>query len=144
MQRKFGIGIVVRNHDGQLLHYGSLLCQGEPPPKEAEALALAEALKWIRDKQLGATLVETDCQQLHQALMRTGHDDTEFGRITAECKLLLMHQPLTEVSWVRRECNIVADAIAKRAIHMVDPVHGTTSPDWMLTLLEDICPTLDH
>ncbi|CAN1323399.1 hypothetical protein LINPERPRIM_LOCUS32719 [Linum perenne] len=121
--------MIARDWEGQLIQYKSLIRQWKPPPREAEAYGHVEALRWIHTMQVREVIVETGCQQVQQALTRNDRDDTEFGRIIEECRRLLDCQLITEVVWVRRECNMVADAIEKRAIHVDDSEYGTTSLD---------------
>ncbi|CAN1243813.1 hypothetical protein LINPERPRIM_LOCUS5837 [Linum perenne] len=79
--------------------------------------------------QVGPVFVETDCRTVQQALGRQDQDNTEFGRIIEECRRLLACQPLCKVVFVRRECNRVADAIAKQSVHLTNPTVGGASPD---------------
>ncbi|CAN1844657.1 Putative ribonuclease H protein At1g65750 [Linum perenne] len=143
-QRKVGIGIVARDSEGRLLGLTHRLLSGVLSPKEAEAQGLVEAIRWAITMQLGPMTFETDCQVVYHAATHDLQDNTEFGGILRECRRLLHTQPLWLVSYVRRECNRVADALAKRAIYLPDSSLELASPDWLVTLLEDVCPVLNH
>ncbi|CAN1154315.1 Putative ribonuclease H protein At1g65750 [Linum perenne] len=143
-RRAFGIGLIARDHTGRVLSLAHIVHAGVPTPREAETYGMEKAIEWSLALHLGPVIIETDCETVQQAIGSQNHDATEFGNIVRRCKRRLTHQPHITVVFVRRECNRVADAIAKRSVYMSDPSIGQTSPDWLETLLTDFCPILDH
>ncbi|CAN1272361.1 hypothetical protein LINPERPRIM_LOCUS14518 [Linum perenne] len=103
--------------------------RGVPTAKEVEAHGLMEALRWTLTMQRGLVIIETDSMVVCQALEGRSRDDTEFGRTVRGCSWLLSHQLLCKVTFVRRECNKVADAIAKWCIYLTNPTLREASPD---------------
>ncbi|CAN1292990.1 hypothetical protein LINPERPRIM_LOCUS21820 [Linum perenne] len=59
---------------------------------------------------------EADCQLVQQVLIRQDLDTTEFGDLISECRRLLGNQLFSKVCYVRRESNMITDALAKRSM----------------------------
>ncbi|CAN1227220.1 hypothetical protein LINPERPRIM_LOCUS2783 [Linum perenne] len=142
--RSHGMGMVARDSNGGLLGARQLVCAGVPPVKEAEASCLREAIRWAMELGRRPVIFETDSLMVKQAVGGRSADITEFGRIVDECRSLLFSQPQFKVVFVRRECNRIADALAKRSLYSTDPVIGEVTPDWLVTLLADVCQVLEH
>ncbi|XP_074378191.1 uncharacterized protein LOC141719717 [Apium graveolens] len=64
--RSIGCGVVIRNDQGMFLAVRSKKLQGVWSPKEAETLALKEALSWLIELQYKECIVESDSKTLVQ------------------------------------------------------------------------------
>jgi hypothetical protein len=78
----------------------SLLAAAQEPHRsdivvftEAEAHALKAAILWLGELGLSKVQIELDCLLVVQAINNRSSDQTEFGVIIDECKLLLVNYP---------------------------------------------------
>ncbi|MCI55673.1 60S ribosomal protein L23, partial [Trifolium medium] len=51
---------------------------GVPPPEEAEAWALKEAITWVRELELSRVVIELDCLLVVNAIKESSNNHTEF------------------------------------------------------------------
>ncbi|CAN1176910.1 hypothetical protein LINPERHAP2_LOCUS32791 [Linum perenne] len=111
---------------------------GVVPAKEAEAWALAEAMRWMQE--LGHKIVEfeSDAKVVVDNLARFESDDTEYGDILNKCRELLDRNPGFEVSFCRRDGNRVAHTLAQQSWNHVSPIYGVLPP-CIQDLLNDVC-----
>ena len=86
---KLGLGIILRDESGDLLPYKMLKLLGLHAVKESEALALLEAISWVRTLSCNKVLFEIDSQMVVNALAYGSRDNTKFGVLTISCHLLL-------------------------------------------------------
>ncbi|CAN1336164.1 hypothetical protein LINPERPRIM_LOCUS37035 [Linum perenne] len=89
-------------------------------------------------------IYETDCLNVVHGVRREEESHTEFGELITRCRTALRMQPQAEVVFVRRDGNRAAHTVARRSIQSVGLDLGSTSPDWFLDVLADVCPILDH
>lgn len=54
-----GLGFVIRNHVGKFVGAKCFLWKGKQLVKEAEALGIQEALRWVKSLGIERVLVET-------------------------------------------------------------------------------------
>ncbi|CAN1254127.1 Putative ribonuclease H protein At1g65750 [Linum perenne] len=142
--RRQGLGMVARDAEGGLLGVKQTVIPGVSIVKEAEASCLREAIWWAMEMGLAQVIFETDSLSVQQAVEAGYADATEFGKIVGECRALLLAQPQFKVAFVRRECNRIADALAKRSLYSTVPSVGEVTPDWLVTMLDDVCQIADH
>ena len=108
-----GIGVVIRNGDGQVM---ASLSQQIPLPStviEVEALAACRAL--ILEQEIGFTRVvlEGDSQTLITALKTDSHTLAHFGHIVQDIQYLASSLSDVSYSHVRNQCNTVAHSLAR-------------------------------
>ncbi|CAN1292991.1 hypothetical protein LINPERPRIM_LOCUS21820 [Linum perenne] len=111
-----GMGMMARDWAGNLVSYKQQIRPGVPTPQEVEARCLVEALRWAANMGWSRVCFEADCQLVQQVLIRQDLDTTEFGDLISECRRLLGNQLFSKVCYVRRESNMITDALAKRSM----------------------------
>ncbi|VFQ65841.1 unnamed protein product [Cuscuta campestris] len=90
VDRYVGLGFIVRDYEGRFVAAKSIKCRGSFGPREAEAIAVKEALSWIKSKGWKQVLVETDCKEVVDSLNSTIMDWSYFNSIIEDCKRLQM------------------------------------------------------
>lgn len=103
-------------------------------PKEAEAVAIREALSWLRDKALDNIIVESDALQVINCI-RGQQDDSHCGLVVGDCSQLLGSFTNVSIRFVRRSANVVAHVCAKAAIFISGLKEWTTPPDFLSSVL---------
>ncbi|CAN1287004.1 Putative ribonuclease H protein At1g65750 [Linum perenne] len=139
--RQYGVGAVLRDSSGAFKGMMQRRFSGTLSPKEVEALALCEAIKWTSASGLHGVIFEVDCTMVSQAMCKEGgeRDRTEFGRIIEECRRELRRLRSSTIVAVRRNSNRVAHAIARNSRYLARTYVGEGPPEWLVTVLDDIC-----
>ncbi|CAN1300327.1 Putative ribonuclease H protein At1g65750 [Linum perenne] len=135
-----GAGMILRNHNGDVLAFKAMNSRGCPNAKTCEALALREAIIWLKSKGIRNVVIETDAQLVCSALGKEETDTTEFGDVISQCRDML--DPLMIIRHVRRSGNETAHALARQSRNLVTPLVGVTLPFWLADALGCIC--LEH
>ncbi|XP_074378344.1 uncharacterized protein LOC141719879 [Apium graveolens] len=81
---------VVRDHNGRLIEAESKCRRGTMSPDLAEALSVREALSWLKEKDYGNIVIESDCLQVVQAIRSSFICVSYLGRVVSECHCLLV------------------------------------------------------
>lgn len=68
VNRKMGFGFVLRDENASFIAAKEVPWEGFFSPSEAEAIAVREALKWIKVLHLDQVQVETDCLKVVQSI----------------------------------------------------------------------------
>lgn len=109
------IGLVIRDHDGQVVLTAWKVLQMCLSVEEAEATACLEgvqlAVEWIGKP----TVRFSDCFYIVKALQDRMVDTTRYSSIINEIKTSMMLLPKVKVSKIGRECNRVAHELARLA-----------------------------
>lgn len=92
----------------------SEIFHGQVRPELAEAVAVKEALSWVKDKQWREVVIETDCLVVVQAIRSKVPMTSPFGSIIMECRSLVVELN-TEVLFVHRSANMAAHFIARES-----------------------------
>ena len=87
-------------------------------PKHAEALCIREALSWIKDLQIDNVKLLLDSALSVEAIRNDFTDDSYFGLIISDCKVLLSSFDSVSIEFVHRASNILAHKIARSAVHL--------------------------
>ncbi|CAN1810344.1 Putative ribonuclease H protein At1g65750 [Linum perenne] len=140
---RFGMGMCIRDRHGAVVAYKMESRLGCPIPKECEASALIEAIRWVRSMGLSNVEFETDAEVLVNRLSKRVLDFTEFGSMVARCLELLDGGNSLVVSFARRNRNKVAHALARRSCLLASPFVGFASPVGLDDALEEICTSCD-
>jgi hypothetical protein len=111
--QQFGAGICIRGAQGIFIKAKTIHFEGSPPPMEAEAYALKEAIIWLGELGLSRVDIELDCLPVVQAINDKSSNQTEFGIIIEDCKILLANYPNFKISFIRRQANFVAHTLAR-------------------------------
>ncbi|XP_073015284.1 uncharacterized protein [Primulina eburnea] len=98
----FGVGMVLRDYEGVFVSARTNAFPGRALVKEAEAMAIKEALSWIMEMNIQEAIFESDAKGVTEALNSTRDDDSEFGAIILECRELLRQRPSFRVCFTRR------------------------------------------
>ncbi|CAI9760115.1 unnamed protein product [Fraxinus pennsylvanica] len=109
------LGLVIRNDLGSFVAARVVTVRGIVDPLLAETLGVREALSWIKSKSLEVQTIEMDALLVYNALQSEGIDNSYFGILTEECRLLAREFPHLKFRWVRRSANQVAHTLAKTA-----------------------------
>lgn len=86
-------------------------------PKEAEAIAMKEALSWIIALQYEKCVIETDSKMLVQAC-NGAMDYSFFGTLVDDCVHLSKHINHVLIQFVYRSANRVAHELARATYSM--------------------------
>ncbi|XP_024039551.1 uncharacterized protein LOC112098152 [Citrus clementina] len=120
-QGRVSFGGVIRNSEGGFI---AVKCQSFPGffhPREAEALAVREALSWIKHLQLSKIIIEIDCLNVYSALISQSASSNGFGLIIADCRDLAQLIGEVRFSFVRRSANAAAHSVARVGGSMSGP-----------------------
>lgn len=110
---RYSFGGVIRDYGGGFVAAKCQSFSGLFRPREAEALAIREALSWIKNLQLSKVIVETDCLNVYSALVSQDYSPNGFGLIIADCQALAKLVGEVRFSFVRRSANVTAHNMAR-------------------------------
>ncbi|XP_074374105.1 uncharacterized protein LOC141714486 [Apium graveolens] len=118
-QDSIGCGAVIRDAQGVFMGAFCKKVEGAWRPREAEAIALKEALSWIAELGYGSCVFETDSKELMQACKKAP-GESHFGTIVGDCLHLLKHINQVLVQFAFRSANSVAHELARATHSMSD------------------------
>nr|POE84737.1 hypothetical protein CFP56_64954 [Quercus suber] len=128
-----GLGVVIRIDHGLIM---ASLTQQIPLPGsviEVEVLAAQKALELTLELGFDNITLEGDFEVLIKALAKGGNSLAHYGHLLADIHMLMAWFSLLSLSHVRRHCNSLAHALARRA---------SSTPDLSIWM-EEIPPDLD-
>ncbi|KAL2504532.1 RNase H domain-containing protein [Abeliophyllum distichum] len=108
-------GLVIRDDLGSFVVARVVPVQGIVDPLIAKVLGVREALSWIKTKFPEVQTIEMDTLLVHNALQNDGVDNSYFGILIEECRVLARELPNLEFNWVKRLANQVIHTLAKAA-----------------------------
>ncbi|XP_031121208.1 uncharacterized protein LOC116024454 [Ipomoea triloba] len=111
------MGWILRDHDGYFVATQSLSRPGPALPREAEVLAVREALSWLKNTQWDSIIVETDAEVLVRSLHTPNL--SPFGLLLDDITVLLSSFQNVKFCHVRRDANVVAHLLASYAFFLV-------------------------
>jgi ribonuclease HI len=114
-QRSFGIGMCIRDSHGNFIKASIKWYDGVPPPSEAEAMGLKDAILWLGQLGLSKVQIELDCKLVVESILDRTNSQSEFGTIINMCRSLLQQFSNFEISFVRRQANYVAHGLARES-----------------------------
>ncbi|KAH9778582.1 reverse transcriptase domain-containing protein [Citrus sinensis] len=127
---------VIRDSGGAFI---AAKCQSFPGlfrPREAEALAVREALSWIKNLQLSKIIVEIDCLNVYSALTNPTTSPNGFGLIIADCQIVAQLIGEVRFSFVRRSANVATHNVARVGGSMSDSGEWrSVPPPWLCPML---------
>lgn len=111
-----GVGIVARDHLGQILGASSVPFTGFFSPRSVEAMGFREALVIAANKGISNIIVEGDCAQVVQALTQARNLFSDCNSILSDCLELLPLFSSCKFVHVKRYCNRVAHSLARQSL----------------------------
>ncbi|XP_073279568.1 uncharacterized protein [Primulina huaijiensis] len=138
-KRSFGIGMVIRDSNGSFIVSRTNFHDGAALVKEAEALAIHEALSWIKELGYDKVIVETDSKISEDEVHSEEPYFTEFGLTISACRALIRNQSSLKFGNVRRQANRAAHTLVKTALQQA--CFGTTyvTPISIHSIIMDDC-----
>lgn len=114
-----GFGSTIRDDTGNFVAARCSKLQGYYQPKEGEAIAVLEALSWLKDNNMDKCILESDCLQVVHALKATTMDDISyFDLIISDIKYTCNHFSDISITFIRRSANMVVHVLAREALSM--------------------------
>ncbi|XP_075475870.1 uncharacterized protein LOC142514222 [Primulina tabacum] len=139
---RFGLSGVLRDENGEFIACRMQHNAGNPAVKECEALALLQAITWIKEMELANVIFELDAKNVVDAIKNPIDDDTKFGSIARQFKSLLNQGVLLSVQFVYRQANAAAHALARAAHLYASPSTYFEIPHCLIEHLDDGCSSL--
>ena len=133
-QGKIGLGCIIRDENGVLVAAKNDLLKGPMIPAIVEAMCCKEALSWINSLGYSRMIMELDAQKIILAINGSYGENSYFGTLIDDCKIL--SRDLGECSFVfsKRSVNQVAHSLAKAADSESDPGVWFTIPPLFISL----------
>ena len=116
----FGIGAVIRNHDGAVMASCAEKLNQTYKVEEIEALAALKALKFAYELGFQNAILKGDSLGLIQALKAEDHKLSPLGLLVEDVKLFANNFVRLSYSHIKRNGNSVAHNLAKHAICIPD------------------------
>ncbi|KAK6116072.1 hypothetical protein DH2020_008341 [Rehmannia glutinosa] len=135
-QRKLtGIGVVLRNDQGEFIVARTIYFPGIYAIREAEAISVREALSWLHDLGIRQVVVETDAKYVVDSLTSHEFGISEYDFVIQECRAFLQSEPEVSAKFVRRNANMVAHELAKGSFSFDSPSVWNFPPLCIVNLL---------
>lgn len=116
---KMGLGWIMRGEEGHFMAAKCYPLHGNFSPKEAEAVAVREALSWLKNRRHDKVLVETDSLLVTNALLQE-KDVSAFDLLILDIKDIAKRFNNINISFVKRSANQSAHKLARTAVSMSD------------------------
>ncbi|XP_065623642.1 uncharacterized protein LOC136064997 [Quercus suber] len=129
-----GIGVVIRNEEGQVMVSLSQKTTLPFTAIEVEAMAARRALELALETGFQQIILEGDSQILLSALEKNFHTLSNFGHLITDIQYLASCFSKMQYSHVRKHCNTVAHSLARRAVSLSQ----------MQVWMEDVPPDITH
>lgn len=116
--KRMGVGLVVRNHEGEVI---AAKCFTKPfvtDPMTAEAVGAWSAAQFVRQLGMDQIILEGDSLGVVQSLQGEGNSWAMAGQMLDDVKITLGSCRAWQVRHVRREANSAADRLAKHALSL--------------------------
>lgn len=140
-KRSFAVGMVIRDSNGSFIICKTSLHHGTALVKEAEALAIHEALSWIKGMGYDKVIVESDSKTSVDAIHSEAPDLTEFGLSITVCRALIRNQSSIKIEYIRRQANRAAHTLVKTALQQACFGISYVVPTSINSIIMDECRT---
>ena len=134
--RLAGLGVIVRNNSGEAVGALSSSIPLAHSVADLEALACLKAVQFALELGLNHVVVEGDSTVIINALLHGAGDMACFGNILGDIRMHSDVFQFVEFAYVNLSCNVVADALSKKA----KSIWGVQV--WLNDLPADIAPLL--
>ena len=125
-----GLGMVIRRNDGQFYTCKTLLMPISCSVKEAEALAICEALLWALSLKLVDVEFEIDYLLVVNSLSSYSLDYSEYGFLISNC-VCLRGKGNYSIRFVKRQANKCAHILARYACFNTSLYESFVIPSWL-------------
>ena len=115
-----GIGVVIRDYNGNVIGALSQKIALPQSIEHAEALATSRAVAFAKELSLFEVIFEGDCLRIIKAINTKEPCHTLFGHIIEEIRSLSFALRTCSFQHVRRMGNNLAHALARRAVVSAD------------------------
>ena len=105
---KVGVGILIRNHNGDCSVACTEPLNGIVSPELAESWALRSAVSLARDEGFASVVFASDCLSLIQRINSSTNDRSEVGAVVTDIKLLAAGFSSVSFCHVKRSSNVAA------------------------------------
>jgi ribonuclease HI len=137
--RRMGVGVVIRDHNGQCLAACSEYITEVTSPEFAEALALRRAVSFAQDEGFGRIIINSDCLSVVNRVNALEQDRSLIGPVIHDIKNLVASFSSCSIKHVVRGLNVPAHILAKSSFALGPVVWRGVSPDCIReTLCNDI------
>nr|GMD88427.1 uncharacterized protein LOC109155154 [Ipomoea batatas] len=125
--KTIGLGFILRNDNGRFVAAREQMWQGLYNAKEAEAIAVREALSWIKELNIDYVQVETDALLVIQGLQKNSCVSS-FDLILEDIHKLASHFLCISFMFAKRSANSAAHLLAREAVFIADCIVWVTTP----------------
>ncbi|KAL8098499.1 hypothetical protein AgCh_031317 [Apium graveolens] len=134
-----GIGLIARDHAGNLILARTRCIVEIMNPTLAEAIAVKEALSWVKELPGANFVIESDCLVVVQLIRSATPMRSRIGQIIEECRRSLQELNNVKLYFVKRSANMSAHELAHVAHIYPDRIFEWSSvPDKVkVCILED-------
>lgn len=108
-----GMGLIARNHNGQLLLAKTKIEAEHMNPTFAEAIAIKEALSWAKEMKWHTVTVESDCQVVVQLIRSSVPMRSRLGKVVEDCRDLLRIYNNFQLYFIKQSANMSAHELAQ-------------------------------
>ncbi|XP_074351477.1 uncharacterized protein LOC141690587 [Apium graveolens] len=119
-RNEYGVGLVARDAQGQVVAARTRCYMGMVAVEIAEAIAIREALSWIKDHDWQEVQLESDCLAAVQGIRSKVEMRSSFGRVVEECRCQLRLSNSLSLSFIKRSANTVAHCFARASYKYPD------------------------
>ena len=130
------IGVIIRDNKGEAIGALSMPTPLSNSVAVLEALACRRALLFAKEISLRQVVFEGDFAMVIQVVTHGNSELVEYGHIIEDIRILAADFDFIQFSHVKRNCNVVADALAKK------PKDSLSLAVWLEEVPEDIAPPL--
>lgn len=109
---EYGVGLVARDSSGQLVEAVMKCFPGNTTAEFDEAMAIKEALSWIKQKRWHKVELESDCLAVVQAIRSKIPMRSSFGQVIESCSEMNTLNKVS-LSFIKRSANMVAHHFAR-------------------------------
>ncbi|XP_035543583.1 uncharacterized protein LOC118347671 [Juglans regia] len=117
VEQTMGLGVVIRDCNGQLLAAKCANRKCRSSPFIAECSAMLEAMELCKELGFWEVWLEGDAKEVIDAVNREEDDDSRFGHVIEDLKQSLRQSNAWRAVFTHREGNEVAHHLAKIALH---------------------------
>lgn len=122
-----GMGLVARDKRGELVKARTVGVQGTYPAEVVEAIAIKEALSWIKDERWEHVEVESDSLGTVQAIRSKVPMLSPFGQLVEGCRRSLKELNKVSLFYIRRSANMAAHELSRASYSFPDRVFDGSS-----------------
>lgn len=117
-----GMGVIVIDAGGELIITKTVCRHRVLCPELAEALAIKEALSWIKNQGWQGVIVESDFLVAVQAIRSKAPMVSPFGRVIEACRAMLRDLNTVSLFFIKRSANVAAHELARVSYSIPDRV----------------------